>query len=113
MLLRQPPPLHLKYVLPRMPRLQVSLEQMKRIRRLVPSGRVKRIGSPNGTYLCAKLSLAYLAGESTEQAKQKDLTKFLKFWMEVGHEQVDNWTPAVSKQFQRSLWLSTPGACIA
>ena len=40
----------------------------------------------------------------TEQAKQKDLAKFLKFFqMEVGHDQVDNWTPAVSKQFQRSL----------
>lgn len=40
----------------------------------------------------------------TEQAKQKDLKKFLNFFqMEVGHDQVDNWTPAVSKQFQRSL----------
>lgn len=40
----------------------------------------------------------------TEQAKQNDLTKFLNFFQrEVGHDQVDNWTPAVSKQFQRSL----------
>ncbi|HHO2138825.1 TPA: tyrosine-type recombinase/integrase [Legionella pneumophila] len=40
----------------------------------------------------------------TEQAKQKDLNKFLNFFhMAVGHDQVDNWTPAVSKQFQRSL----------
>jgi integrase/recombinase XerD len=42
--------------------------------------------------------------EKTEQAKQKDLNKFLNFFqMEVGHDQVDNWTPAASKQFQRSL----------
>ncbi|WP_253255883.1 tyrosine-type recombinase/integrase [Legionella quinlivanii] len=42
--------------------------------------------------------------EKTEQAKQNDLNKFLNFFqMEVGHDQVDNWTPAVSKQFQRSL----------
>ncbi|WP_245614419.1 tyrosine-type recombinase/integrase [Legionella massiliensis] len=40
----------------------------------------------------------------TEQAKQKDLAKFLNFYQsEVGHDLVDNWTPAVSKQFQRSL----------
>jgi integrase/recombinase XerD len=40
----------------------------------------------------------------TEQAKQKDIAKFLQFFeMEVGHDHIDNWTPAVSKQFQRLL----------
>lgn len=44
------------------------------------------------------------APEKTEQAKMADLTKFIQFFkMEVGHDQVDSWTPAVSKQFQRSL----------
>ncbi|QDP73537.1 tyrosine-type recombinase/integrase [Legionella israelensis] len=34
----------------------------------------------------------------------KDLTKFIQFFeMEVGHDHVDSWTPAVSKQFQKSL----------
>ncbi|KTD07194.1 hypothetical protein [Legionella jamestowniensis] len=34
----------------------------------------------------------------TEQAKQKDLNKFLNFFHRaVGHDEVDNWTPAVSK----------------
>ena len=40
----------------------------------------------------------------TEQAKQKDISKFLNFFeIEVGHDHVDNWTPAVSKQFQKFL----------
>ncbi|HBD9439196.1 TPA: tyrosine-type recombinase/integrase [Legionella pneumophila] len=40
----------------------------------------------------------------TEQAKMKDLTKFIQFFeMEVGNDHVDSWTPAVSKQFQKSL----------
>ena len=44
------------------------------------------------------------APEKTEQAKMADLTKFIQFFeMEVGHDQVDSWTPAVSKQFQKSL----------
>ena len=44
------------------------------------------------------------APEKTEQAKIKDLSKFIHFFqMEVGHDLVDNWTPAVSKQFQRIL----------
>lgn len=44
------------------------------------------------------------APEKTEQAKKNDLAKFLKFFQSgVGHDLVDNWTPAVSKQFQRSL----------
>lgn len=44
------------------------------------------------------------APEKTEQAKQKDISKFIQFFqMEVGHDHVDNWTPSVSKQFQRSL----------
>ena len=44
------------------------------------------------------------APQKTEQAKIKDLTKFIQFFeMEVGHDQVDSWTPAVSKQFQKSL----------
>ncbi len=44
------------------------------------------------------------APEKTEQAKKKDLSKFLQFFQaEVGHDNVDNWTPAVSKHFQKSL----------
>ncbi len=44
------------------------------------------------------------APEKTEQAKKKDLSKFILFFQsEVGHDLVDNWTPAVSKQFQRNL----------
>ncbi|CDZ79497.1 Tyrosine recombinase XerD [Legionella massiliensis] len=44
------------------------------------------------------------APEKTEQAKLKDLSKFVNFFQnEVGHDQVDSWTPAVSKQFQRQL----------
>ena len=40
------------------------------------------------------------APEKTEQAKKKDLEKFIHFFQsEVGHDHVDNWTPAVSKQF--------------
>ena len=44
------------------------------------------------------------APDKTVQAKQKDLSKFINFFQsEVGHDLVDNWTPAVTKQFQRSL----------
>jgi integrase/recombinase XerD len=44
------------------------------------------------------------APEKTEQAKMKDLSKFIHFFqVEVGHDCVDNWTPAVSKQFQKNL----------
>lgn len=44
------------------------------------------------------------APEKTEKAKKADLEKFISFFQrEVGHDQVDNWTPAVSKQFQRKL----------
>ncbi|MFT4060684.1 MAG: tyrosine-type recombinase/integrase [Legionella sp.] len=40
----------------------------------------------------------------TEQAKMKDLGKFIDFFQnEVGHDHIDNWTPAVSKQFQKGL----------
>ena len=40
----------------------------------------------------------------TEQAKKKDMEKFVNFFeLEVGHDHVDNWTPAVSKQFQKVL----------
>jgi integrase/recombinase XerD len=40
--------------------------------------------------------------ENTESAKKKDLFKFIQFFQsEVGL--VDNWTPAVSKQFQKNL----------
>jgi integrase/recombinase XerD len=40
----------------------------------------------------------------TEQAKKKDMEKFINFFeLEVGHDHVDNWTPAVSKQFQKML----------
>jgi integrase/recombinase XerD len=42
--------------------------------------------------------------EKTEEAKQRDLTKFLNFFqLEVGHDQVDSWTPAVTKHFQKLL----------
>lgn len=44
------------------------------------------------------------APEKTEQAKMKDLSKFINFFqIEVGHDLVDSWTPAVSKHFQRQL----------
>ncbi|WP_083191066.1 tyrosine-type recombinase/integrase [Legionella jamestowniensis] len=44
------------------------------------------------------------APEKTEQAKMKDLCKFINFFqMEVGHDLVDSWTPAVSKHFQKHL----------
>jgi integrase/recombinase XerD len=44
------------------------------------------------------------APEKTEQAKKKDLSKFIYFFQtEVGHDLVDSWTPAVSKQFQKNL----------
>ncbi|WP_242605443.1 tyrosine-type recombinase/integrase, partial [Legionella anisa] len=44
------------------------------------------------------------APEKTEQSKKKDLSKFIQFFQtEVGHDLVDSWTPAVSKQFQRNL----------
>lgn len=40
----------------------------------------------------------------TEQAKKNDIEKFKNFFeLEVGHDHVDNWTPAVSKQFQKIL----------
>ncbi|STX59191.1 tyrosine-type recombinase/integrase [Legionella geestiana] len=46
------------------------------------------------------------APEKTESAKQKDLAKFIQFFQtEAGHDQVDGWTPAVSKQFQRTLCI--------
>ncbi|MGC1181727.1 MAG: site-specific integrase, partial [Legionella sp.] len=39
------------------------------------------------------------APEKTEQAKKKDLSKFIYFFQtEVGHDLIDSWTPAVSKQ---------------
>jgi len=44
------------------------------------------------------------APQKTEQAKMADLSKFIHFVeSEVGHDHVDSWTPAVSKQFQKSL----------
>ena len=44
------------------------------------------------------------APQKTEQAKMADLSKFIQFVEnEVGHDHVDSWTPAVSKQFQKSL----------
>lgn len=44
------------------------------------------------------------APEKTEQAKMNDLSKFIQFFqMEVGHDLVDSWTPAVSKHFQKNL----------
>lgn len=44
------------------------------------------------------------APEKTKRAKKKDLAKFILFFQtEVGHDLVDSWTPAVSKQFQKNL----------
>jgi integrase/recombinase XerD len=44
------------------------------------------------------------APEKTEEAKQKDLAKFLNFFqLEVGHDHIDSWTPAVTKHFQKHL----------
>lgn len=44
------------------------------------------------------------APDKTEAAKKEDLSKFVQFFQsEVGHDLVDNWTPAVSKQFQKNL----------
>ncbi|WP_061489096.1 tyrosine-type recombinase/integrase [Legionella pneumophila] len=44
------------------------------------------------------------APEKTEQAKMKDLAKFINFFqMEIGYDLVDSWTPAVSKHFQKHL----------
>lgn len=44
------------------------------------------------------------APEKTEQAKTHDLNKFLDFYqLEVGQDQVDSWTPAVTKHFQKRL----------
>ncbi|WP_322783741.1 tyrosine-type recombinase/integrase [Legionella sp. PATHC035] len=44
------------------------------------------------------------APEKTESAKKNDLSKFIHFFQnEVGHDLVDSWTPAVSKQFQKNL----------
>lgn len=40
----------------------------------------------------------------TEEAKKRDLSLFLSFFgEEVGHDQVDGWTPSVSKSFLRQL----------
>jgi len=42
--------------------------------------------------------------KKTEMAKKKDLSKFLDYFArEVGHDRVDGWTPAVTKQFQHEL----------
>lgn len=44
------------------------------------------------------------APEKTEAAKKKDLAKFIHFFqIEVGHDLLDSWTPAVTKQFQKDL----------
>jgi integrase/recombinase XerD len=44
------------------------------------------------------------APPKTVNAKEKDLQRFLIFFKnEVGHDHVDNWTPVVTKQFQKSL----------
>lgn len=40
----------------------------------------------------------------TQQAKQRDLERFMRFFIaEVGHDYLDGWTPAVTKHFQQSL----------
>jgi integrase/recombinase XerD len=46
----------------------------------------------------------------TEQAKQRDLNKFLAFvTREVGHDHIDSWTPAVTKHFLQSLKNTVSG----
>lgn len=41
---------------------------------------------------------------ATEKAKKNDLSKFLSFFIEyTGNDQVDNWTPSVSKYFLKEL----------
>ena len=48
----------------------------------------------------------HVAGSSrkTELAKRRDLEKFLSFFQQgIGHDQVDGWTPAVSRHFQKAL----------
>lgn len=72
---------------------------------------VDKIFHPLNVYFDTNLLSAWLsfyyqvhvfgAPEKTEQAKKKDIAKFLNFFQSgVGHDQVDNWIPAVSKQFQ-------------
>ena len=40
----------------------------------------------------------------TQQAKQRDLEKFLRFFArELGHEYLEGWTPAVTKAFKNEL----------
>jgi integrase/recombinase XerD len=44
------------------------------------------------------------APSKTEEAKKRDLSIFISFFAsEVGHDQVDGWTPAVSRAFLNSL----------
>lgn len=46
----------------------------------------------------------------TEQAKKRDLTKFLTFVAkEVGNDHVDSWTPAVTRHFLKSLKNTVSG----
>lgn len=40
----------------------------------------------------------------TQQAKQRDLERFLRFFnRELEHQYIDGWTPAVTKAFQNEL----------
>jgi uncharacterized protein YfaT (DUF1175 family) len=40
----------------------------------------------------------------TQQAKARDLDKFIRFvQVEIGHDHIDGWTPAVTKAFQQQL----------
>lgn len=42
--------------------------------------------------------------EKTVTAKKRDLSKFLSFYTKaLGHDNIDGWTPAVTKQFQKEL----------
>lgn len=63
--------------------------------------------NPNSLHHWATLYYGvHVAGSptKTEQAKRKDLSRFLSFYREeLGHDRVDGWTPAVTKHFQRSL----------
>lgn len=47
------------------------------------------------------------ASENTQKAKRQDLEKFLSFFSAAtGQDQIDGWTPAVTREFQKELQKS-------
>lgn len=75
----------------------------------ISEGQIVQLAPPDPGSLLHWAALYYgvhVAGSplKTEQAKKKDLSRFLAFFTEeLGHDRLDNWTPAVTKHFQRSL----------